>query len=287
MFPVLSASANYKSLNYYSGKRKKSQYYDGGIYDNSGLSTIRDVYAVLAPLRDMISPEKKIIILSAQNSTSIDNKISSHSLGTLISAITGSIFSANTKKHNIKLENKNKKFKDELHTLKLNKSIVLNRWISKSHADTMRHKIDSIFEADNVENYFKKSKNERESSTSLKTNIYFDFNESDLNQTKESILKNLINDIKPYKITLKGYTDSVGSENQNKIVASKRMNSVRKYIENQLKDKEIIIDTIPKLMMGNKNDSDESRQLFRRVEIIFNYYESKNGYFPEPLPSSN
>jgi outer membrane protein OmpA-like peptidoglycan-associated protein len=102
-------------------------------------------------------------------------------------------------------------------------------------------------------------------------NIFFDFAKATL--TKESFHE--LDRILPYfekfqnlKIEISGHTDDVGSDEANQKLSEARANSVREYLINQ----GVRIDKIEAAGYGESipvatNDTDEGRQLNRRVEF--------------------
>jgi len=95
MFPFFSQSASIDST---------FQFFDGGVYDNSGLSTIRDIYSILSPLRDKYAKERKIFVVYLKNGIETKNEISYSNIGAVSKASMGSIFSAATKRQFKKLD---------------------------------------------------------------------------------------------------------------------------------------------------------------------------------------
>lgn len=102
-------------------------------------------------------------------------------------------------------------------------------------------------------------------------NIFFDFNESKLKP--ESYLEldrlfNFLNEYQEISVEISGHTDNVGSEEYNITLSQERANAVKDY----LVSKGIISNRIISRGYGESNpvgtnDTDEGRQLNRRVEF--------------------
>jgi len=102
-------------------------------------------------------------------------------------------------------------------------------------------------------------------------NIFFDFNKSELKS--ESFLEldrlfNYLNDNQEIKIELSGHTDNIGTDEYNMNLSQARANTVKDYLVN----KGINVDRIVAKGYGKTrpvatNDTDEGRQLNRRVEF--------------------
>ncbi len=63
LFPILSASATLDSFNYM----------DGGVYDNLGYETLFDLYKITTLLRDSLTPDRRIILISIENGSYTPN----------------------------------------------------------------------------------------------------------------------------------------------------------------------------------------------------------------------
>ncbi len=63
LFPILSASATLDSFNYM----------DGGVYDNLGFETLFDLYKITTLLRDGLTPDRRIILISIENGSYTPN----------------------------------------------------------------------------------------------------------------------------------------------------------------------------------------------------------------------
>ena len=278
MFPVMSASATIND----------NQYFDGGIYDNSGLSTIREIYSVLARKRDIISPEKKIVILYLENSRinlSEEDKSFfkiNNSIKTLVQAASGSIFHASSVKHKSKLMSKLNSYGDTLRTdiyLEAGK-VELNRWIHENQATEMIEEIDKKSQ-DIIKEYFSKKQSGRDKTpASHSQSFYFEINKYHLDPKDEKKLGSFIKLIKPYKVTIIGYTDDIGPRLYNEQLAESRASALKDLLcELNIKEDHIFTSTKPNLE-GSSNFENQSN---RRVEMIFEFYSSESTYFAQPM----
>jgi len=101
--------------------------------------------------------------------------------------------------------------------------------------------------------------------------IYFDFNQRVLTADDKVTLNKIINSLKNntnFKVTLIGFTDNIGSVENNVTVASARARAARAYLtENGVSLKRITIYGYGEVMFKADNSTDEGRALNRRVEI--------------------
>jgi len=103
------------------------------------------------------------------------------------------------------------------------------------------------------------------------TNIYFDYNISDLDDKAKTELDKLVAELlknKELKLNLTGHTDSKGENEFNKGLGERRVESTKQY----LKSKGVAADRITVVSLGEEkpvksNDSDKGRAMNRRVEV--------------------
>ncbi len=267
MFPVMSASAVWNSC----------EYFDGGAYDNSGLSTVRDIYSTLVPLRDKISPDKEIIVIYAKNSSEASTPGPHRTaVGTLASAALGSIFNASEIRHVSKLSSEVNKLGDRYLELSLDTPIVLNRWLSKTMIDTMTQELVKGIESIKEDLLGRMARVPTPAHHQL--TIHFEFGESSLTDRAQAKLDELVNSIEPRGIILHGYTDNIGNSQRNKLLAAARIEAVEKYILNRgnISREEINRDTVGM----QPGDDDYSRHLNRCVEVEFDSYIVRKRYYP-------
>lgn len=121
--------------------------------------------------------------------------------------------------------------------------------------------------------------NERLMQNTQVFNVYFDFNQHNLSPLEKEQLSELIEILKTNqneeKISLLGYTDTIGTTKYNKLLAQQRTQAVKKFlISNGINNIDVSIG-IGKTHLPNKCNSiknkkqrNECNQDFRRVEII-------------------
>lgn len=102
--------------------------------------------------------------------------------------------------------------------------------------------------------------------------VYFAFNESVLYPLSinkiDSFLKNKI----IQQISLQGHTDSVGSNQYNDELSTKRVLEVKKQLlSSGVNNKKIIIKALGKRVALNANQTEHERALNRRVEMVMTY----------------
>lgn len=115
--------------------------------------------------------------------------------------------------------------------------------------------------------------------TKLKSDILFDTGKSELKPAAKTNITQLANILKKYPenvITVKGYTDSQGSDSVNKTLSEKRAMAVREYLAKG----GVPNDTLSTLGMGKENPvadnkTADGRSKNRRVEIEITVDESK------------
>lgn len=102
-------------------------------------------------------------------------------------------------------------------------------------------------------------------------NIFFDFNESSLKAESYPELDRLYNflfDNSEIKVEISGHTDNVGTDEYNQNLSQLRANTVRNYLVNKgISSDRIIAKGYGESKPIATNDTDEGRQLNRRVEF--------------------
>jgi outer membrane protein OmpA-like peptidoglycan-associated protein len=102
-------------------------------------------------------------------------------------------------------------------------------------------------------------------------NIFFDFNKSELKSESYLELDRLYNFLKDnpeIKVEISGHTDNVGTDEYNMNLSQARANTVKEYLVGKGIDSERIISKgYGKSKPVSTNDTDEGRQLNRRVEF--------------------
>ena len=280
MFPILSASAIVNN----------NQYYDGGIYDNSGLSTLRDVYKVLKTYRDEFAPHRKIVVFYCENGSmdeeKDDNAVAPSGIATLIKAASGSIFHANTSRHKIKLRNSVEDVGDIFleDVFSNDMDVTLNRWVSKKDCWDMWASISCDVDSDYVKDVFKEKVRSKLPYTH-KLSVYFNPGESKLSDFDKFKIDTLLNNIRPVSIKLTAFSDSdINPEKSDDKLLKERYETVRSYLSDLSKNDGVNIvegDHVPNVDGNDKL----TRQLNRRVDMTFTFYSTVNGYFSPPKPS--
>ncbi len=98
--------------------------------------------------------------------------------------------------------------------------------------------------------------------------VLFGFNESSLTDISKVRLISLLPLLMKGKITLKGYTDSIGSENYNINLSAERVVRVKEFlVETGIRSEMIEAKSFGECCFVAANENDESRALNRRVEI--------------------
>lgn len=115
--------------------------------------------------------------------------------------------------------------------------------------------------------------------TKLKSDILFDTGKSDLKPAAKTNITKLADILKKYPenvITVKGYTDSQGSDDLNKTLSEKRASSVKEYLaKGGVPDNTLSIVGMGKENPVGDNASADGRSKNRRVEIEITVDESK------------
>jgi len=128
MFPLISASA---TINW-------ENYIDGGVYDNGAFETLGDLYHIVRPIRDSISPNKKIIMLSIENGAFEAKKDTFDTeLGAIIASASRSIFSSNPVAHYNAIDALTKNTIDTLHKIRIypqdpDDMVVMSRYLNSA-----------------------------------------------------------------------------------------------------------------------------------------------------------
>ncbi|MGF1635975.1 MAG: LamG-like jellyroll fold domain-containing protein [Cyclobacteriaceae bacterium] len=102
-------------------------------------------------------------------------------------------------------------------------------------------------------------------------NIFFDFSKASLRRESNAELNRILPYFAKYpglKIELAGHTDSIGSDDANKVLSENRAKSVRAYlISKGIDGAKIVASGYGEAQPVATNDTDEGRQLNRRVEF--------------------
>lgn len=105
--------------------------------------------------------------------------------------------------------------------------------------------------------------------------VYFKVGSADINQSSSKnldILADILNKYSQTLIDLNGYTDNTGSKNVNDKLSLDRANSVKSYLESQgVKEKRMHAKGFAEQFPVASNETDEGRQLNRRVEFLIYY----------------
>ena len=108
-------------------------------------------------------------------------------------------------------------------------------------------------------------------STVKLNNLFFDFNKASIK--KESFLElerllKLFDEIPGLIVEIGGHTDAVGSDEYNQNLSEQRANAVRDYLmENNVEEQRVVAVGYGETTPVATNDTDEGRQLNRRVEF--------------------
>ena len=111
-------------------------------------------------------------------------------------------------------------------------------------------------------------------------NVLFDFDKSDVKPKFHNEIKRVADYMNAYpddKVTLEGHTDSRGSEEYNQKLSQRRVDSIKKYLVEKFG---ISADRITTIGYGKSrpiadNNTDEGRQLNRRVDAVMENYLRK------------
>jgi len=280
MFPFMSASAKYDSCHYY----------DGGVYDNSGLSTLRDIYSVIAPLRDNYKPKSQIILIYLRNGgvqSEDKSDMPQSSLATLLKAASGSIFSANTNRHEHKFMKSANRLHDTLITnISLKGEIKLNRWLSKNDCDSMYTELGTVFSNPRLLSIINgQNLNRIKLPKPHAQSVYFNTNDSLLRASHAQVINNMLSGINPQSIKLNGFADMTGGHTtKNNRLSHARAQAVKNYILKNFKNiRDNQVEIYAKGANGSIEDDRDTKQSNRRVDITFGFYSSGKNYYPAPI----
>jgi len=284
MFPIMSESAIVKG----------SRYYDGGVYDNSGISTIREIYKVLSAKRDEVAPERKIVVFYAKNgvdedegsdgtnSDALEERMSApkNGLVQLSSAMLGSVFDASNRRHFKKLSSEMTALGDTfaINYFQNKDTINLNRWLSNSSCDTMMNNI-----LGDIENMPKEIFQEKRalSPHEIKTSIYFNSGEHEISTSDSSKIVKLLTSLNPSEIHLQAFTDTTGNDLEyEKLLARNRYMKVEDFIKKCCGNSRSIL--ADPSMINYGGSSLMEKQLSRKVEVKFMFYEPAKAYIAPP-----
>ena len=102
-------------------------------------------------------------------------------------------------------------------------------------------------------------------------NIFFDFNKSELKPESYPELDRLYNYLKDnsdIKVEISGHTDNIGTDEYNLNLSQERANTVKEYLVSKgISSERIVSKGYGKTRPVAGNDTDEGRQLNRRVEF--------------------
>jgi len=111
----------------------------------------------------------------------------------------------------------------------------------------------------------------QQNATVVLNNLFFDLNKYELKQNSTTELEevvNFLNQNPTIRIEIGGHTDNSGTEPYNLQLSEKRANSVAEYLlEHQIEKQRIITKGYGSKNPISPNDSDENRQLNRRIEF--------------------
>lgn len=112
----------------------------------------------------------------------------------------------------------------------------------------------------------------------IKRNIYFDNAQSQLSAESQTYLRALSDTIKKYpfySIIVKGFTDSKGTESENKAISQKRAAAVQNELTiNGITADKIKIQALSMEQSIGDNTTEEGRKMNRRAEISITIYQS-------------
>ena len=133
-------------------------------------------------------------------------------------------------------------------------------------------RIDTVFiEAPVIE--MKELKTVKATFQPIEKDILFEFDKSLVKTESFSELESIINILNSrtnLKISLKGYTDSKGSETYNVNLSKRRVNAIKEFlVANGIDDSRILIDALGEKNPKADNSSLNGRKLNRRVEVRF------------------
>jgi len=241
MFPFLSASASINGMDGFV-----HHFYDGGVYDNYGLSSILPIYRKIRKIRNESFPAKRIVVVLIDNSpeSNADETMQiNNSFKSLYKAVSNSTFKSvpNSYRQIISDELKDNRNRDKLVELKFPQKVTLNRWLSEHTASMIRDTAMDLVckERDS----FLVPRDPIKSELSKKGKgciIRFNAGKSELLSNyisiiEEAYIKYWSNSSK--RIKIKGFADNSGDLEMNKKLANDRAKMVARYL----------IDKYPKL----------------------------------------
>jgi OOP family OmpA-OmpF porin len=111
-------------------------------------------------------------------------------------------------------------------------------------------------------------------------NVLFDFDKADVKSKYHDELKRVSDYMKAYpweKAVLEGHTDSKGTDEYNMKLSQRRVDNIKNYLVNKLG---ISADRLTAIGYGESrpiatNDTEEGRQLNRRVQAVMETYLRK------------
>lgn len=154
MFPFLSASAKieYPANISNSAETKEKRFYDGGVFENYGVTTLMDIYRILSSERCSVAQEdrKRIVaIIFRNNIKDLDPEESSffdNSLKSVQDAAMNSIFVSHPQEELMQFEILVRSKGDTVLYFDFDEEVSLNRWISGEDINKMSLKNDNVLE---------------------------------------------------------------------------------------------------------------------------------------------
>jgi len=123
---------------------------------------------------------------------------------------------------------------------------------------------------DATKDLFKKSRRGLE--VGIQNDLLFEYNSDELRYGATVILDKvirIIKSLKNYLVRIEGNTDDRGTENYNYVLSKKRAQSVYNYmVENGIDKKRLIAISLGERNPIQSNDTEEGRQMNRRVDVI-------------------
>jgi len=121
----------------------------------------------------------------------------------------------------------------------------------------------------------KRLEDEESIQINLSSDILFDFDESEIREDAEDVLKNIIPIIQKFnnaEVKIVGHTDSIGTNLYNQNLSLARAKACENWIKERidLTTQRFISDGKGETVPISSNDTDENRQKNRRVEITIN-----------------
>lgn len=234
MFPILSGSAKIR----YCANENLRRFYDGGVYENYGISTIADIYETIVDLRnDGHNRKRKIVVILLLNSKSTEpvdyrgNNRWDGSIKSMLGALSNSTFVSWPERERQRLNYLLNENFDTLYTIEVDSSYTLNRWISNSNMAEMDKKISARVDTINI-------RPGREVANRLgdALEIYFNSNSSTLSFLARKQLSNYYNEVivpsskSGKKILISGFADFSVSPNYYDDLLRKRIFVIWSYL---------------------------------------------------------